>query len=168
MRNIRLVVFSILIVAFSLPLTEALQLPASAASMEVTSKRYSSGYTPVVGSYVEYEVRLTNKGGGPIENQSLRVSLVSENNATHSYAEYTLSSLGPDESKIFHLGPFKMEEEGGHRLLAEMDGMVLDYKPDLFSVYRQETLEVVYVAVSLVAAGAALAGFSVYRKRRAV
>jgi hypothetical protein len=150
------------------PLIGMLGQPAYDASLEVTSKRYSAGYVPVVGSYVEYEVRLTNEGTHSIENQFLRVSLVAENGGTNSGAEYSLLSIAPGESLILHLGPFKIEGEGEHRLHAEIDSVIIDYRPDSFSVYRQETLQTVYVAIPLVVAGSGLIGFSVYRKRRAV
>jgi hypothetical protein len=161
-----LLAFSILLLV--VPLIGALGQPVYDATLEVTSKHYSAGYVPVVGSYVEYEVRLINEGTHSTENQSLRVSLVAENNMTYSSAEYSLSSIAPGESMILHLGPFKMEGEGGHRLFAEIDGATLNYNPDSFSVYRQEMLQTAYVAIPLVAAGAGLIGFSIYRKRRAV
>jgi len=165
--NGRILTFS----AFTLlvvPLIGALGLPADYATMEVTSKHYSAGYVPVVGSYVEYEVRLENEGSHSIENQWLKVSLGAENNRTNSSAEYSILSIAPSESMILHLGPFKMEAEGEHRLLAEIDGVTLNYEPDSFNVYKQETLQTVYVAIPLIAAGAGLIGFSIYRKKRAV
>ena len=165
--NGRLLAFSF-ITLLVVPLIGALGQPAFNATLEVTSMRYSAGYVPVVGSYVEYEVRLTNEGTHLIENQSLRVLLVAENNRTNSSAEYSLSSIVPGGSMILHLGPFKMEGEGEHRLFAEIDGVTLNYKPDSFRVYRQETLQTTYVAIPLVAAGAGLIGFSIYQKRRAV
>lgn len=165
-KNDGLLAFSI--VLLGVPLIGALGQPAFDATLELTSKRYSAGYVPVIGSYVEYEARLTNEGTHPIENQSLRVSLVAENNMTNSSAEYSISSIAPGESMILHLGPFKMEGESGHRLLAEIDGANLNYNPDSFSVYRQETLQTAYVTIPLVTAGTGLIGFSVYRKRRAV
>lgn len=159
---------SVALLMLFLPATVALQQPADSVTLEITSKRYSAGYLPVAGSYVEYEVRLTNSGARAIESQSLHVSLVSDGNGTHSAATYSVPSLGPSESKTLHLGPFKMEEEGMHRLLAEMDGASLNYKPDSFIAYRQETVQTVLIAIPLIAAGAGIIGFSMYRRRRAV
>ena len=135
-------------------------------TVEIVSKHYSSGYLPVTGSYVEYEFRLANTGAHAIENQSLRVSLVSESSTTHS--AHSVQLLGPGESKTLHLGPFKMENEGEQRLLAEMDGVALGYKPDSFNVYRSEAVQVALIAIPLMAAGAGITGFSLYRKRRPV
>jgi hypothetical protein len=149
--------------ALLLPLAVATVEPAD---LEIVSKRYSSGYLPAVGSYVEYEVKLTNEGSLVLENQSLRVSLISDGNRTHSEATYSVPLLGPGDSKILHLGPFKMEEEGEHRLLAELDGAALGV--DSFVVYRPEVFQAALVAIPLIAAGAGIVGFSLYRKRRDV
>jgi hypothetical protein len=148
--------------ALLLPLAVAAVEPAD---LEIVSKRYSSGYLPAVGSYVEYEVRLTNEGSLALENQSLRVSLVSDGNSTRS-ATYSVPLLGPGDSKILHLGPFKMEEEGEHRLMAELDGVALSL--DSFAVYRPEAVQAALVAIPLIAAGAGIVGFSLYRKRKDV
>jgi hypothetical protein len=141
--------------------------PASSAALEITSKRYSAGYLPATGSYVEYKAKLTNMGAEPIEGQ-LRVLLVSDGNATHSAAEYSVQALAPGESKTLHLGPFRIEGEGSHRLLAEMDGVSLDYEPDSFAAYRPEAIQAALIAIPLIAAGVGLVGFSLYRKRRSV
>jgi hypothetical protein len=159
---------SFALLALFLPLAAAALDPANPVGLEIVSKRYSSGYLPVVEGYVEYEARLTNGGGAALENQSLRVSLVSDGNRTHSSAAYSVPLVGPGENKILHLGPFKMEEDGGHRLLAELDGAALGYKPDAFVVYRPEAVQAALVAIPLIAAGAGIVGFSMYRKRKAV
>jgi hypothetical protein len=135
-------------------------------TLEIVSKRYSSGYLPVVGSYVEFEVRLTNGASFALENQSMRVSLVSEGNRTHSSAEYSVAHLEPGESKTFHIGPFKMEEEGEHRLLAGFDSITLGYKLDSFAVYRPEAVQASFIAISMIAAGSGMVGFFLYRKRK--
>lgn len=137
-----------------------------AMTVEIVSKRFSSGYFPVAGSYVEYEVRLTNMEDVAVENQTLWVSLVSDGNRTRSYATYSISLLEPGGSKNFHLGPFKMQEEGRHRLQAGMDGVVLDFQPESFMVYRQDPSQAVLVAIPLIMAGTGIVGFSLYRKRR--
>lgn len=157
--------FSLLL---TLPVAAAGQQSPTDVSMQVVSKHYSSGYLPVTGSYVEYEVRLENQGEGALENGTLEVSLVSADNETHSSAAYSVPLLSPGEGKTLHLGPFRMEGEGGHRLIAEMDGATLDYEPDSFAVYRQEAVHAALVAISLIAAGAGLAGFSLYRRRKTV
>lgn len=157
---------SLILLMLFLPLA-ALQQPAESAALEITSKRYSAGYLPVAGSYVEYEAVLTNTGAGPIDGP-LRVLLVSDGNATHSEAEYSVPALAPGEGKTLHLGPFRIEAEGGHRLLAEMGGVSLDYEPDSFAAYRQEAVQAALVAIPLIAAGMGLVGFSLYRKRRSV
>jgi hypothetical protein len=155
-----------MLILLALPLA-ALAQPAGSAALEITSKRYSAGYLPVAGSYVEYEARLTNTGAGPIEGP-LRVLLASDGNATRSEAEYSVPALVPGESKTFNLGPFRIEKEGGHRLLAEMGGVSLDYEPDSFAAYRSEAVQAALIAIPLIAAGAGLVGFSLYRKRRSV
>lgn len=141
---------------------------ADPVNLEIVSKDYSSGYLPTVGSYVEYEVRLTNEGSLALENQSLQVSLVSEGGKTSSSASYTLVSLAPSESMTLHLGPFKLEEDGGHRLLAELDAVVLGFEPDSFTVYRPDAVQALLVAGSLIVAGAGIIGFSRYRKSKTV
>lgn len=151
----------LILLALFLPLAAAASEPVI---LEIVSKRYSSGYLPVAGGYVEYEARLTNAGSLALENQSLGVSLVSEGNRTHSEAEYSVPLLRPGDSKTLHLGPFKMEEEGGHRLLAELGGA--GYNPDSFAVYRPEAVQAALVAIPLIAAGAGIAGFSLYMRRR--
>src|SRR5687767_11713490 len=101
---------SLMLILLALPLAAFAQ-PAGSAALEITSKRYSAGYLPVAGSYVEYEVRMTNTGLGPIEGP-LHVLLVSDGNTTRSEAEYSVPALAPGESKTFNLGPFRIEEEG--------------------------------------------------------
>jgi hypothetical protein len=137
-------------------------------TVEIVSKRYSSGYFPVVGSYVEYEVRMINTGNIEVKNVSLLVSLVSDGGRTNSSAAYFVAYIGPGESKTLHLGPFKVEQEGGHRLLARLDGAGLDYSSDSFAVYRPEAIQAGLVAIPVIAAGAGLVGFSLYRKRKVV
>lgn len=160
--------YSLFLSLFLLNVASTLQQPANAASLEIVSTHFSAGYMPVVGSYVEYEVRLTNTGEGMIEDQSLRVSLVSDSNRTHSAASYSVQMLGAGESKTLHLGPFKIEDEGRHELFAEMGGISLSYDPNSFTAYRQEAVQAVLIAIPLIAAGAGLTGFSLYRKKRAV
>jgi hypothetical protein len=159
-----------MLLGYSLAVLVALQLTLAVGQQTVTaeviSKGYSSRYFPVVGSYVEYEVRLTNTGDVAVENRLLVVSLVSDGNRTHSYATYSIELLQPGGSRTLYLGPFKMEEEGGHRLLVSIEGAALDYHPDSFTVYRQEAIHGVLVAVPLIVAGAAIVSFSIYRKGR--
>jgi hypothetical protein len=159
---------SFALLALLVPLAAAALDLVNPVDLEIVSKRYSSGYLPVLEGYVEYEARLTNGGGAALENQSLRVSLVSNGNRTHSSAAYSVPLVGPGESKTLHLGPFKMEEEGGHRLLAELEGVALGYKPDSFVVYRPEAVQAALVAIPLIAAGAGIDGFYLYRKRKTV
>jgi hypothetical protein len=158
--------FSIMLLLLFVPLA-TFQQPAGSATLEITSKRYSAGFLPVAGSYVEYEARLTNIGTGPVDGP-LRVLLASDGDSTHLAAEYSVQAVAPGESKTLHLGPFRIEEEGGHRLLAEMGGVSLDYEPDSFAAYRPEAVQAALIAIPLIAAGAGLVGFSLYRKRRAV
>lgn len=155
----------LLVLAAFFPLAAALG-QQEAITAEIVSKRFSSGYFPVVGSYVEYEIRLTNTGNVTLEDQSLWVSLVSEDNRTHSYATYSVSLLEPGGSKTLYLGPFKMEKEGWHRLQAGMDGVALDFQSDSFMVYRQDPTQAALVAIFLIMAGGGIVGFSLYRKRR--
>jgi hypothetical protein len=103
-----------------------------------------------------------------IKDQSLSVSLVSDSNKTHSAASHSVQMLGAGESMTLHLGPFKIEDEGRHRLLAEMGSIPLSYEPDSFTAYRQEAAQAALIAVPLIAVGAGLVVFSLYRKRRAV
>ncbi len=135
--------------------------------MEIVSKHYSTGYLPLVGSYVEYEVRLTNTGDIAIENQSLWVSLVSDGNKTHSSATYSIGVLEPGKSKTLYLGPFRMEGEGRHSLFVKIDDdMTLDYHPDSFIVYRQDLIQTILIAVPLIVSGSGIVGFSLYKRRR--
>jgi hypothetical protein len=61
-----------------------------------------------------------------------------------------------------------MKDEAKHTLIADMGGSSLGYGPDPFVVYRPEAMQAVLIAVPLIAAGAGIVGFSLYRKRRAV
>lgn len=166
MKTGRLLGCSFALVLLFLPLAAAAQEPANSVILEIVSKRYSSGYLPVVESYVEYGVRLTNAGNLALENQTLRVSLVSEGSGTRSSAAYSVPLVTPGESETLYLGPFKMEEEGRQRLLAELDGVALDYEPDSFVVYRQEAVQTALIAIPLIVAGSGIVGFTLYRKRR--
>jgi len=148
------------------PLVAASGQQAGAVNADIVSKRYSSGFFPVVGGYVEYEVRLKNTGIEAVENQSLWVSLTSENNKTHSYGRYSITLIEPDGSKTLRLGPFKMEEEGRHRLLVGMDGVTFHSQPDSFTVYRQDDLQAALIAIPLITAGAGIVGFTLYRKSK--
>jgi len=138
----------------------------SQINAEIVSKRYSSGYFPVVGSYVEYELRLTNEGSNDVENQSLWILLKSEDNKTHSNAIYSIPVISAHSSKILHLGPFKMEGEGSHQLLSGMRGMAFDYRPDSFTVYRNDVISTLSVGIPLIMAGAGLVIFSLFWKRK--
>jgi hypothetical protein len=135
--------------------------------MEIVARHYSSGYLPVVDSYVEYEVRLENNGEVALEDNILEVSLVS-NDGIDSSAAYSVPLISPGGSMTLHLGPFKMEGEGDRRLVAELEGASLRFEPDSFTVYRQEATYAILIAIPLIAAGAGIVGFSIYRKRRAV
>lgn len=132
---------------------------------DIVSKRFSSGYFPVVGSYVEYEVRVTNIDDIVLENQSLWVSLASEANRTR-YATYFISLLEPGGHKSIHLGPFKMEDDGWHELKVGIDGAALDFQPDSFMVYRQDPTQAFLVGIPTIMAGAGIVCFSLYRKKR--
>jgi hypothetical protein len=141
--------------------------------VEIISRRHSTGYLPVVEGYAEYEVKLTNTDDSAIENRSLQVSLLSNNNnKTHTFAEYSIPFLGPKESRIFHLGPFKLLEEGEHRLLIGMKNknspneMESNYQYDSFTVYRQDAIWALYISISLLAVGAGISGYSFYRRRK--
>jgi len=137
-----------------------------AVNAEIVTKRYSSGFFPVVGSYVEYEIKLTNAGNEVVENQSLWFSLTSENNKTHSNSTYSITLIESDGSRNLHVGPFKMEEEGKHRLLAGMEGVKFDYQPDSFTVYQQDIIQAAFIAIPLIMGGAGIVAFSLYRKRK--
>ena len=142
------------------------QEQAGAISAEIISKRYSSGFFPVIEGYVEYDIKLHNLGSKLIENQTLWVMLTSENNKTHSYATYSILQIEPQASKTLHLGPFKIEEEGNHQLLAGMQDMTFEYTPDSFIVYRQGLIGSIFAGVALISAGTAVVCFSQYRKRK--
>ena len=159
---------SLFSVLLTLPVAAAFgqQLPTD-VSMQVVSKHYSSGYMPVTGSYVEYEVRLENRGEGTLENRTLDVSLVFGDDETHSSAAYSVPLLGPGDGTTLYLGPFRMEGEGEHHLIAEIDDAA-GYSLDSFTVYRQEAVHAALIAIPLTVAGAGLVGFSLYRRRKAV
>ena len=148
------------------PLVAASGQQAGAVNAEIVSKTYSSGLFPVVGSYVEYGIKLTNAGNEAVENQSFWVLLASENNRTHSSGTYSVTLIEPDGSRTFHVGPFKIEEEGRHRLLAGMGGVTFDYQPDSFTVYRQDVILATFIAIPLIIGGAGMVAYSLYRKRK--
>ncbi|MEW6604447.1 MAG: hypothetical protein AB1351_07120 [Thermoproteota archaeon] len=160
--------YSLLLSLLFLYVAPALQEPADAAVLEVVSRRFSAGYMPVIGSYVEYEVALANVGAGVIEGQSLHVVVVSDSNKTRSAASYSVQELRPGESRTLYLGPFKIEDGGRHQLLAEMDGVSLQYEPDSFTSYGQKAVQTILIAIPLIAAGAGVVGFSLYKKIGAV
>jgi hypothetical protein len=159
----KLMILLLAVAAF--PAASGQQDPA--IDMQIVAKHYSSGFLPVVDSYVEYEVRLDNNGGAALEDRTLEVSLVSDDGIDSS-AAYSVPLISPGGSMTLHLGPFKMEGEGDRRLVAELDGAALSFEPDSFTVYRQESIYALLIAIPLIAAGAGLVGFSIYRKRRAV
>ncbi|HEU4605948.1 MAG TPA: hypothetical protein VFS46_06890, partial [Nitrososphaera sp.] len=80
-------------------------------------------------------------------------------------ATYSIELLQPGGSRTLYLGPFKFEEESGHRLLVSIEGAALDYHPDSFTVYQQGTIQAAFIAVPLIVAGAGLVGFSLFMKR---
>jgi hypothetical protein len=137
-----------------------------AINAEIVAKRYSSGFFPVVGSYVEYEIKFTNAGTEAAENQSFWILLTSESNKTHSNGTYAITLIEPNDSRTFHVGPLKMEEEGRHRLLAGMESVAFDYQPDSFTVYRQDVILATFISIPLIIGGAGIIAFSVYRKRK--
>ncbi len=138
---------------------------------EILSKRYSSGYFPVVDEYVEYQIRLTT-ADLTLKNQSLLVSFLSESNRTHSLVSYSMPLLGPEDGMVLNLGPFKMKDEGEHRLLLEMKNsdpsadLALVYQPDSFIVYRKESLNTIFIATMLIAVGAGVTFFSFRNMRK--
>ncbi|HEX7031877.1 MAG TPA: hypothetical protein VF172_02645 [Nitrososphaera sp.] len=160
--------YSLLLSLLFLYISPALQEPADAAVLEVVSRRFSAGYIPIIGSYVEYEVSLANVGAEAIEDRSLHVMVLSDGNKTRSYASYSVRELRPGESRMLYLGPFKIEDVGRHQLLAEMDGVSLQYEQDSFISYGQEAVQTVLIAIPLIAAGGGVVGFSLYKKRKAV
>jgi hypothetical protein len=135
-------------------------------SAEIVTKHYSSGFFPVIGGYVEYEIKLTNAGNEAVENQSFWVLLTSESNKTHSNGTYSITLIEPEGSRTFHVGPFKMEEEGRHRLLAGMEDVAFDYQPDSFTVYRQNVILATFIAIPLIIGGTGIVAYSLYRKRK--
>lgn len=137
-----------------------------AINAEIVAKRYSSGFFPVVGSYVEYEIKFTNAGGEAVENQTFWVLFTSESNKTHSNGTYFITLIEPNDSRTFHVGPFKTEEEGGHRLLAGMERVAFDYKPDSFTVYRQDVILATFIAIPLILGGVGIVALSIYWKRK--
>ena len=132
---------------------------------EILSKRFSSGYFPVVGSYVEYEVKVTNNDDIVLSNQSFWASLASNGNQTR-YATYFVSRVDPGNYKTIHLGPFKMEDEGWYELKVGIDNATIDFQPDSFMVYRQDPTQALFVGIPTLMAGAGITCFSLYRKRR--
>lgn len=161
----RVLCYSIIFVLAALPLIGA-HGQLGTVAVEIVSKHYSSGYFPTIGSYVEYEIMLTNSAHTTVENQSMRVSIISDNRKTHMPEVYSIALLEPDESKSLILGPFKIENEGKHNLLLEMEGVSLNYRPDSFIVYRQDTIQVILVAVPLLIAGSGIVGLSLDRNKR--
>lgn len=158
--------YSLLLSLILLHVVPALQEPAKTVALEIVSRRFSSGYIPAIGSYVEYEVTLVNVGTAVIEDQSLRVTVASDSSKTWSTASYSVRELRPGESKTLHLGPFKIEDVGRHRLLAEMGEVSLQYEQDSFITYGREAIQTITIAILLIVAGAGVVGFSLYKKIR--
>jgi hypothetical protein len=147
----------------SIPLAAA-QENHETITAEIVSERFSSGYFPVVGSYVEYELMLTNKDDIVVENQSLWATLASDGNQTR-FATYFLSRVEPGGQKTIHLGPFKMEDEGWYELKVGIGNATLDFQPGSFMVYRQDPTWIFLVGISAIMAGAGITWFSLYRKK---
>jgi|SRR5690606_7961778 len=158
--------YSLLLSFLLVYVAPALPEPAEAAVLEVVSKRFSAGYIPVVGSYVEYEVALSNVGTEVIKDKSLHVMVVSDENKTLSDALYSVQELIPGERRILYLGPFKIEDMGRHQLLAEMNGVSLQYAHDSFTSYGQEAVQTILIAIPLIATGVGVVGFSLYKRRK--
>ncbi|GEM_PF-3475812 len=148
-------------------------------SVEIVSKRFSSGYLPVVDEYVEYQIKLTNDESIPIQNQSLWALFTSKDNRTHSSGSYTIVSLNSNDSETFFLGPYKMRETGEHYLFLGMNrkgdpslpnGILVNFQPnspvDSFFVYDRSFIQLVPISLALVILAAAITiGFKFYRNR---
>jgi len=154
--------FLVGLVAF-IPLAAA-QENHETITAEIVSKRFSSGYFPVVGGYVEYELMLANKDYIVLENKSLWATLASDGNQTR-YATYFLPRVEPGGQKTVHLGPFKMEDEGWYELKVGIGNATLDFQPDSFMVYRQDPTWIFFVGIPAIMAGAGITWFSLYRKK---
>ena len=110
-------VFFLISIPF-LTLLGSLEADAIAPSVELSfEKHYSStGILPRVNDYVSYDFTITNISNEPMENQSLWVTFVSENNVTSVHTRFYLPTIQPNEQALLHLGPFKMREAGQNNL----------------------------------------------------
>lgn len=159
---------------------EGLALNDSATADLAWSKQYvSSGTMPLVNEYVRYYVTITNRAGLPIENQVLWVSFVSAGSKTQVYTTFAIPTLEAGSSTTLNLGPFKMREAGEHYLFMGIKGdgnpalpneIMLNYERsdpvDKFMVYEPTESQVIPIAVSIAASGAAVTALHFSKKRK--
>lgn len=150
------------------------------AKVEVISKRLSSGYLPIAEEYLEYQIKVTNEGSVPIQNQSLWALFTSKGNHTHSFGKYAIVSLNSGQSKTFFLGPYKMREVGEHHLFlgvnkkgdpALPNEALLNFQPvspvDSFLVFDRSFIQIIPIGLVLLISGAIIIiGVSFYRRKR--
>jgi hypothetical protein len=152
-----------------------------AASAEVTLVRkfQSSGLFPVEGQYVGYSATIKNTSVDMMQGEFLWVSFRSVSAGSDSDATFQIPALSPGQSKELSLGPFKMVENGEHRLylgvnrtcrLGEPNDLALNYAPgspaDSFAVYSPATAISIPAGAAVAAAGAAI--LALYIKKRRV
>lgn len=152
-------------------------------SAEITlSKRYSgSEIVSVLNEYIQYDVSIKNTSNVPITNQSLWVSFSSSGGKTDVYTSFHVENLFSGDSRLLHLGPFKMRESGEHSLFLGMnrDGnsslqndVSLNYEPtvpvDRFHVSESTAFQWIIPAgfLSIVGGAAILASLIYYRKKK--
>jgi hypothetical protein len=145
-------------------------------------KSYSGSETgPTINKYIQYDVSIKNTSNIPITNQSLWVSFTSEGGKTDVYTSFHVQNLLSGDSKLLHVGPFKMRESGQHSLYLGMnrDGnsslqndVSLNYEPnvpvDRFQVSETTTVPWIIPGAffSIIVGVAILASFVYYRKKR--
>jgi uncharacterized membrane protein YhaH (DUF805 family) len=104
---------------------EAFAQQPSAVSITAVRQFAVSPLLPESGGYVSYELVIRNDGNSEIGGgggHELRVRLSSEGGRSESQAAFSISSLGPGEAKLFHVGPFKIAESGLHSFHASLEG----------------------------------------------
>lgn len=153
-------------------------------TIKLVSKHYSSGYLPVVGGYVEYQLELTNDDSMPIRDQSLWTLFTSKDNVTHAFGSYLIASLDPHQSKTLFLGPFKMREDGMHTLIVGINrkvnssttiptnGILLNHPVgksfDSFLVYKTSFVQLIIPTSTIIVTagfGIIIFGIVIHRKK---
>lgn len=159
----------------------AFPLPGNPSAEMILSKHYSgTEVTPMINEYVEYDLSIKNTSDVPIENESLWISFTSTGGRTNVSTSFSVQNLSPGDSKVLHLGPFKLREAGEHSLFMGMNTQAksslpneisISHEPDrpfdTFTVYEPVPIQVTVAGiVSIVLGIGIILGIFYFKKKK--